>query len=102
MAAQIRSVKRVELNFDQKREICLFAKDNPTYKQDQIRVYFSKKFQITLKKSFISNTLSNSQKICDLADSSVNLRNRSSKYPKLEETLFTWYTEMRNFNGVLT
>ena len=48
---------KMELTIEQKREICLFASDNPGSKQNSMCKYFSEKFKQNIPSTTMSDIL---------------------------------------------
>ena len=79
--------KKMELTIQQKREICLFASDNPGSKQNYLCKFFSEKFKQNVPTTTISDIVKNRKNYFN-PESINSYRIRNSKYPELEDALF--------------
>ncbi|RNA34139.1 Tigger transposable element-derived [Brachionus plicatilis] len=86
--------KKIELTIEQKKEICLFASDNPWSKQNYLCIYFSEKFEQNIPTTTMSDILKNRKNYLN-SESINSYRIRNSKYPELEDALFLWFNEKR-------
>lgn len=91
--------KKIELTFDQKREICSFYQENIKMTHEQITHYFSRRYGLNLSRSTISSLLKRSSEILSMPGDESRLRNRTAKYPELEDALYSWFLDRLDQNA---
>ena len=87
---------RSQLNLNNKREICEYAKRHPKAKHGEIANHFNKKFNLSIDRSTVSKILTKKEKWLDLPPSkqtSSTFRQRSVKYPKLDKAMELWVSQ---------
>lgn len=95
--------RRTEITPQQKQEICVYAQENPVATQNQIASHFNAKWDSTIKRNTIADILHGKQKWMANTEQALHaFRNRGPKFSQLEECLFTWFTQVRQQNGIIT
>ncbi|KAJ6557384.1 centromere binding protein B [Mycena vulgaris] len=97
LASRVKQKKQRLFNVDRK-DICLYHKENPTARQEDIaRIY-------GVERSTISKILKNKTKWLNVpADENLRIaKHRPSKFPEIEEDMVKWLLECRDTNTVLS
>lgn len=89
--------KRIGLTLEDKRQMLIISKDNPSWSQQAIANESHKKFCKEVKRNTISQILSSSNKIVGIQSEATKdvKRVRDPKYLDLENALMAWFNQVR-------
>lgn len=93
------SKKRKILTFGEKKELCLFHQENPSLSQEEI----GKKFGV--KRNTVSDILKNKEKWLNIelnSSGATKQKEKSAKFPELEEALAIWISKALAANKTIT
>jgi predicted DNA-binding protein YlxM (UPF0122 family) len=93
------SKKRKVLTFGEKKELCLLHHENPSLSQEEI----GKKFGV--KRNTVCDILKNKEKWLNIELNGFNTakqREKSPKFPELEEALAIWISNALSANKTIT
>lgn len=92
--------KRKSLSYAEKKELCEWQKDNPSYNQEDL----AKKFDIS--KSQVCNILKEKEKWLSIDISNKEVKNqkrdRGAKFPEVESALYLWMQQALASNLTIT
>ncbi len=95
-----RTTKRKSLSFAEKRELCEWKRDNPSYNQEDL----AKKFDIS--KSQVCKILKKKDKWLSIDISNKEFKDqkqdRDAKYPEIESALYLWMQQALASNLIIT
>ena len=90
--------KRVMLNFGQKKEMCLLHQQNPSLTYKELGQRFGGAAENT-----VCDILKKKEKWLEVNDTDANKqKDRSPKFPQLEEALAIWITHALAANRIIT
>src|SRR5215469_4609717 len=90
--------KRKVLTYKEKKDLCLLHQENPSLSQEEI----GKKFGV--KKNTVCDILKNKEKWLNIELNSLNVakqREKSPKFPELEEALAIWISNASSANKTI-
>src|ERR1043166_4614846 len=91
--------KRKVLTFGEKKDLCLLNQENPSLSQEEIGVKFG------VKKNTVCDILKNKEKWLNIELNSFNTskqKEKSPKFPELEEALTIWISNALSANKTVT
>ncbi|KAK9454499.1 hypothetical protein V1511DRAFT_394777 [Dipodascopsis uninucleata] len=85
---------------EQRRQLCLYAEENPKANQRQLIEWFKGQFNVAPSQAAISRCLKRKSYILESREADPNLKRlKKVTYPLMEDALYKWYTE---YKGLLT
>ena len=91
--------KRKVLSFKEKKDLCLLCQENPSLSQEEIGMKFG------IKKNTVCDILKNKEKWLNIeltSSNSVKQKQKSAKFPELEEALAIWVSKALAVNKTIT